>query len=152
MDPADRWLALALTAIVSLALFLFFASLAHSRDLGQWEDHSPEIRAWFQSLRQPDRPEMPCCGEADGYWCDNVHIRDHRTYCTITDDRDDEPLKRPHIPLGTEIMIPDHKLGNYPGNPTGHNIVFVGVHRGLAGELDYSQGDLVYCYVQGGGI
>jgi hypothetical protein len=132
------------------ALSLILIAPAHARDLGQWEDHSPETRAWFQSLRQPDQPNMPCCGESDGYWCDDVHVRAGHTYCTIDDDRDDEPLYRPHVPVGTEILIPDNKLGNYPGNPTGHNIVFMAVSRGIDNAVD-GTGSYVYCFVQESG-
>jgi hypothetical protein len=137
---------------VIAALSLILLAPAHARDLGQWEDSSPEVRQWFQSLRQPDRPDMPCCGEGDGYWCDDVHVRDGHTYCIIDDDRDNEKLHRTPIPVGTEILIPDKKLGNYPGNPTGHNIVFMGVAYAIGGAIDGNDGALVYCYVQGSGL
>jgi hypothetical protein len=32
-----------------------------------------------------------CCGEADAYWADEIHVRDGKTFATITDDRPDEP-------------------------------------------------------------
>ena len=44
---------------------------------------------------------------------------------TITDDRPDEPLGRPHLDVGTEIEIPNKKLKWDKGNPTGHGIVFL---------------------------
>jgi hypothetical protein len=133
------------------ALLLIFIVPAHARDLGQWGESSPETRAWFQSLRQPDRPSVPCCGESDGYWCDDVHVRGGNTYCTIDDDRDDEPLHRPHIPVGTEILIPPNKLGNYPGNPVGHSIVFMAISRGFDNEVN-GTGSYVYCFVQTSGL
>ena len=111
-----------------------------ARDVGQWEDTNPAIRHWYRSLMQPDMPHLPCCGEADAYYADEIHVRDGKVYATITDDRDDAPLKRPHIPPGTRFEIPPHKLKYDAGNPTGHNVLFV------------SPGGLVYCFVQGGGV
>jgi hypothetical protein len=115
-------------------------SPASSRDLGQWENSDPAIRQWYKSLMQPDNPNVSCCGEADAYWCDDYYARDGKAYCKITDDRDDAPLGRPHIPIGTEIEIPPHKLKWDKANPTGHNIVFVNTYGH------------VWCFVQGGGV
>jgi hypothetical protein len=72
-----------------------------------------------------DVPNASCCGEADAYWADGVHVGDGKTYVTITDDRPDEPLGRPHLDVGTEIEIPNKKLKWDKGNPTGHGIVFL---------------------------
>ncbi len=117
-------------------LFVVVAASAH--------DHDQSHDAWYKSLKQPDSP-LSCCGKADAYWCDDYYARDGRAYCKITDDQDDAPLMRPHVPIGTEIEIPQHKLkweqGGEPiGNPTGHAIVFLSMHRD------------VYCYVQATGI
>ena len=89
---------------------------------------------------QPDVPTASCCGEADAYWCDEVHVQDGNTFCKITDDRPDEPRKRPHIPLGTEFQIPPNKLKYDAGNPTGHFILFV------------NTAGYVFCFVQGAGL
>lgn len=124
---------------IALAVLLI-ASPALARDLGQWENGDPAVREWYQSLMQPDVPAAPCCGEADAYWADEIHVRDGRTFATITDDRDDAPLRRPHIDVGTEIEIPNHKLKWDRSNPTGHGVVFM------------SPSKFVYCYVQGTGI
>jgi hypothetical protein len=94
--------------------------------------------AWYHSLMQPDNPTVPCCGLSDAYWCDLISInKDGKTFCAITDDRDDGPLGRPHVDIGTQIEIPDHKLKWDRGNPTGHAIVF----------LSYTRH--VYCFVVG---
>lgn len=135
--------------------FLFALLLiapAYGRDLGQWENTDPAIRDWYAGLKQPDNPRVSCCGEADAYWCDEIHVRDGKTYCNITDDRPDEPLRRPHVPIGTEIFIPDYKLKWDAGNPTGHAIVFLSSSRrfnsdGSEGEATYG----VFCFVQNGG-
>ena len=123
----------------ALVIAVLAAGAAHARDTGQWNLTPPETRYWFQSLMQPDNPGVSCCGEADAYWCDDVHVRGGKTFCTITDDRDDAPLRRRHVDVGTEIEIPNHKLTWKDGNPTGHAVVFL------------SRGDYVYCFVQGSG-
>lgn len=137
-----QWGQIIIFAIVGM-LALVVAASAH--DSGQWEETSPEIRQWYKGLMQPDAPTASCCGEADAYWCDTINVRDKTTYCTITDDREDAPLGRPHIDVGTEIEIPNEKLKWDRGNPTGHAIVFVS--RGGYGSKRY-----IYCFVQSSGI
>ena len=110
---------------------------------GSAEAHDPdhhEQAEWYQSLMQPDVPNASCCGEADAYWADEIHVRDGKSYATITDDRPDEPLGRPHLKNGTEIEIPNYKLKWDRSNPTGHGIVFL------------SRTGYVFCYVQPGGV
>jgi hypothetical protein len=130
---------------ISLIIFGMVAFLgnANARDLGQWENSDPVIREWFRSLMRPDHPKEPCCGEADGYYADEVHVRNGKTFATITDDRPDKPLGRPHIDIGTEIEIPDIKLKWDRSNPTGHTLVFLG---------GGAYGRYVFCFVQGSGI
>ncbi|HZR77350.1 hypothetical protein [Bradyrhizobium sp.] len=123
-----------------LLFFLYGVQFAVARDGGQWEQTDPEVRQWYRSLMQPDNPSVSCCGEADAYWCDEIHVKDSKTFCNITDDRDNEKLRRTPVPIGTEIEIPDRKLTWKYGNPTGHSVVFL------------SSGGSVYCFVQGGGV
>jgi hypothetical protein len=111
-----------------------------ARDLGQWEQQDPAVSYWFRSLMQPDNPNMSCCGFADAYYADSVEVKDGKVIATITDDRDDGPLMRPHVPIGTKIVVPQNKLKFDRGNPTGHAVIF------LNHALD------VYCFVQGSGI
>ncbi len=117
-------------------------ALACAKDLGQWENSDPVTREWFKTLMRPDVPTSSCCGESDAYWCDTIHIKDGNTSCTITDDRPDAPLMRPHVDVGTMIEIPDNKLKWDRGNPTGHNVVFL-----WGGPSRY-----VVCFVQSTGI
>lgn len=133
-----RWWALFPIALFFFTLF-FIPMYAFGRDIGQWENNDPAVRAWYQSLMQPDNPAVPCCGEADAYWADEIRVRDGKTFAVVTDDRDDAPLRRPHIAVGTEFFVPDYKLKYDKGNPTGHAILFVGYGG-------------TYCYVQGGGV
>lgn len=125
--------------LVSIILALCIATSSFAKDDGQWENTDPVIREWYSGLMQPDNPAASCCGEADAYWCDSINVREQKTFCTITDTRDDGPLHRSHVPVGTEIEIPNHKLKWDEGNPTGHAIVFL------------SKGGYVYCFVQGTG-
>lgn len=127
-------------AIIVAVLVMAISTTAKARDLGQWENTDPAIREWYRTLKQPDHPWVPCCGEADAYFADEVHVRDGKTYATITDDRADEPLMRHHVPIGTEIFIPDYKLKYDAGNPTGHAVVFLNINNEA------------WCFVQGSGI
>jgi hypothetical protein len=140
-EPNDwpMWFIAILIIIFGIALIYRLATPAHARDLGQWENSDPTVRAWYKSLMQPDVPTASCCGEADAYYCDEIHVREGKTSCAITDERDDAPLGRPHVDIGTEIEIPDYKLKTDRGNPTGHAVVFL------------SRSRYVYCFVQGGG-
>lgn len=128
----------ALVLLIAALLAVHF-STAHARDIGQWENSDPALRKWYKELMRPDFPSSPCCGEADAYWCDNFRYEGKRAVCTITDDRDDGPLGRPHVDVGTVIEIPDEKLKWDRGNPTGHGIVFMTWQK------------IVLCYAQGGG-
>lgn len=89
---------------------------------------------------QPDNPTVPCCGEADAYWCDDIHVKGGEAYCRITDNRPDGPLGRPHREIGEEFQIPPQKLKHDKGNPTGHSIIFL------------STSGNTYCFVQSGGV
>jgi hypothetical protein len=120
--------------------FLLLASTAAGRDLGQWQDQSPDMRGWFQRLMQPDRPDVSCCGEADAYWADSYEVDGDRYVAIITDERADEPLGRSHREPGIRIVVPNGKIKWDEGNPTGHGIVFLGP----SGQ--------VYCYVPPGGV
>ncbi len=103
-------------------------------------DH-PELNEWYRTLMQPDAPAVSCCGESDAYWADEVHVtKDGRTIAVITDDREDAPLHRRHVDVGTQIEVPPNKLKWDRGNPTGHGIIFL------------SSANYVWCYVQPGGV
>lgn len=129
-----------LARVVAVAIIATLGiGAAFARDDGQWGGADPAIREWYKGLMQPDVPTASCCGEADAYWADEVHVRDGKTYAVITDDRDDAPLHRPHVDIGTEIEVPPNKLKWDRGNPTGHGVVFMSRSRYL------------FCYVQPGG-
>lgn len=123
-----------------LAGMVVLAFGAEARDLGQWKDSDPAVREWYEKLMQPDIPTSSCCAESDAYFCDDVHVKDGRTFCSITDDRSDEPRGRPHRDVGETFEIPPNKLKWDKGNPTGHSIIFL------------SRSGYVFCFVQGTGI
>ena len=54
--------------------------------------------------------------------------------------RGDGLRRRPHVDVGAEIEVSNHKLKWDKSNPTGHGILFL------------SRGSYVYCYVQPGGV
>lgn len=91
---------------------------------------------------QPDNPLISCCGDADAYWADDYKVVDGKTIVTITDDRPDEPLGRPHRPTGTEVFVPDSKIKWDRGNPSGHGWLFIA----------YGPANQVYCWVPPGGV
>lgn len=143
----NHFLALIISGLVTLVALVIIAfimpTIALGRDFGQWENTDPEIRAWYAGLKMPDAPDISCCGEADAYWCDTVYSRNGENFCKITDDRDNEPLMRTPIPMGTEIKIPPEKF-NKDGNPTGHVIVFLRY---------FDPGNYtVYCFILNGGV
>ena len=128
--------------VLLLSTSLVLAGASHARDNGQW-DSNPELKKWYSELMQPDNPTASCCGEADAYFCDSIHVRDGVTYCNIDDDR--VVKNRTPRPVGMEIEIPDRKLMDgrkTRGNPTGHSVVF----------LSSGTVPVVYCFVQGSGI
>ena len=126
------------TLLAALAMLCFGSAMAH--DYGQWEQTDPVVSSWFEHLTQPDNPDIPCCSFADAYYADIVETKGDQLIAVITDDRPDEPLGRPHVPVGTRIVIPKNKIKFDQGNPTGHIVIFLGY------EMH------VYCYVQNGGV
>ena len=137
---SPSWVLVLLAALLVVILLLSLVSFAWARDMGQWENSDPAIGAWFKSLMQPDNPNISCCGKADAYWADVALTEKGQLVAVITDDRPDEPLGRHHVPVGTRIPIPQHKIKWDQGNPTGHIVVFL------------SYDNTVYCYVQNGGV
>ncbi len=132
MPVEMTWLKL---AVVSIVLLIFALTFAHAHDA-----MNPDQDEWYEALKQPDNPSASCCGIADGYWCDDLHTRDGKNYCTISDDR--VIPKRTPRPVGMEIEIPDNKMldgHKTRGNPTGHSVVFL-----TSGFIP-----AVYCFVMG---
>jgi hypothetical protein len=130
----DRHFLIGLVTVLAMIVLMF---AAHAHDMNH-----PDQNEWYQSLTQPDHPESLCCGEADAYYADEIHFKNGKTYAVITDDRDDAPLRRPHVPNGTEVEVPSGKLKWDRGNPTGHGVLF----------MSRQPYNYVYCYVQPGGV
>jgi hypothetical protein len=121
-----------------------------------FDERCTVVREWYQKLMRPDMPSSSCCGEADAYWCDDYYSRSDATdgkvhvYCKITDDRPDEPRRRPHVEIGTVIEIPPEKLKWDKSNPTGHSIVFLTSGYNWYGSNGKQKA--VFCFVQSTGI
>lgn len=148
----------ALAFFIAFILTVCLHDCANARDLGQWEKSTPEQRAWYQSLVQPDS-HVSCCGEGDAYWADEVHVvRDgtgnEQVVAVVTDDRDDESLSRAHVPVGTRYVVPDIKVVDSTkqhGNPTGHQIIFLGVVVWWNGTAEAEKRP-VLCFIPGAGF
>lgn len=137
---AGAALAVLLALSIVAAAIIYIATPARGADNGQWEATDANIRAWYRELMQPDNPRVSCCGEADAYYADGFEIDGDKYVAIITDEREDGPLGRPHIPAGTKIVVPNSKLKYDRGNPTGHGVIFVST------ALD------VLCYIVPGGV
>lgn len=148
LPDGDDWIAIIFLLLCALALligFHFGILPAKAHDEGQWGNNDPAVSEWYRELKQPDNPNASCCGEADAYWADEIHVRDGKTFAVIDDPRPDEPRRRPHINAGTEVEIPPNKLKWDRSNPTGHGIIFIG----RPGYMNAP--GTVYCYVQSSG-
>jgi hypothetical protein len=139
---------------VAIAAFMWLMVEVNAHE--GWDHIDPETKQWYSDLRQPDSPSTPCCGTADAYYCDILGTEAVKNeggtrvsnFCLITDDREDWPLLRPHIDIGTKIYIPNNKMKwskddpqtGIERNPTGHNVIFL------------SREKFVYCFVMAGGV
>lgn len=107
--------------------WLFSTSIAQAQPGPQWANESPQVREWFESLTAPDTG-ISCCGEADGF-----PVKDWKTdganYFDVT------------LMDGRVFRVPAEKRQWREGNPTGRDILFVGV-----------DGRTIYCFVVGAGI
>ncbi len=138
------------------ALVIFFARPAYPRELtpGQWAQNDPETSAWYKRQMMPDHPKSPCCGEADAYWADEVHVDTKgNVIAVVTDDRDDVPLGRSPVPMGTRYIVPANKVVDarvQGGNPTGHTIIFL---SGVSWDnnTSYPERRAVLCFILGWG-
>ena len=135
-------------SLIGVLLFLCCLTLvialcprpSHARDDGHWAERvGPQIAERMGSLMQPDTVKSgspySCCGEADAYWADDVHVATGHNgekfiIARITDTRDDAQLgNRQHEELGTEYVVPANKIVGFEqrlrGNPTGHTVIFL---------------------------
>jgi hypothetical protein len=138
--------------IVAISLFLAtaFNFAAIARPGGDWSKTPQEVREWIARQKQPDNPTFSCCGEADAYFADAFEVVDGNVFAIITDDRDDSPLGRPHVPVGTRINVPPHKMVDSRNdvNPSGHGVIFlVNYENENSGEY----GKAVLCFVRARG-
>lgn len=128
--------AIGLWCVIILGVVVFVGTTrGWPKEGGDWSNVDPEVRAWIQSLKMPDVPQMSCCGEADAYEADLGEVGpDGQNYAVITGTRGNP------LPLGTRLLIPPKKVQNTQGNPSGHVIVFA------------STSGIVYCFIPNGGV
>lgn len=120
-------------SLVAMGIIILLSS-AHAAVGDRWASVDPELREWFQSLKQPDNPQVSCCGSGDAYYADEITVKTgNKVFVTITDNRGNP------LPVGTELEIPPHKM-NRDANRTGQYIVFA------------SPNGTVYCFISGTGI
>lgn len=145
---------------VFFILGMVLAGVVTGRENDEWQKNDFEIQVWYRTLMQPDNTMVSCCGEADAYWADSYEMlcegegadRKCLYVAIITDPRDVDG--RPTRPIGTKVVIPQHKVKSFrdpgaQGNPTGHGIVFIGAgwNEAMSDGRDY-----VYCYLPTGGV
>lgn len=113
--------------LIAAFLLLWGTAAAESRDPSQWSK-DVTIQKWFQNLRQPDHPDMSCCGAADSFEADDYDTEGDHYVAIITDGYGTWPT-------GTRVPVANTKIKWDEGNPTGHGILFL-----QPGTLN------VYCY------
>ncbi len=110
---------------------------------------NPGMKDWYSRQMQPDAWLTSCCGPGDVYWADKFEIgADGQFYAIVTDDRPDEILDaegniiavRPHVDVGTRVLIPPIKHKDPRADPMPeprHGVVW----------LRTFPDKWVYCYV-----
>jgi hypothetical protein len=99
---------------------------ALARDNGQYENVSPDVRAWFRSQKSPKTGAL-CCSEADGLYAEEDIREGH--YWTRWGGREWQP-------------VPDEVVIQHP-NPHGAPVVWWYVEKG---EIK------IRCYAPGSGV
>jgi hypothetical protein len=118
--------------LARLALFVVSITVAsvgitatlHAVDRGQFENVSPEVRAWFKSVTAPNG--VPCCDISDG----------HRTDYDMREGAYWVPIE------GEWMQVPDRAVIRDAGNPVGDAVVWYVRHRGAI---------IISCFVPGSG-
>ena len=94
----------------------------HAVDRGQFENVSPQVRAWFKSVIAPNG--VPCCDVSDG----------HRTEYDMRDGAYWVPIE------GEWMRVPETAVIRDAGNPVGDAVVWYVRHRGAI---------IISCFVPG---
>lgn len=151
--------------IVASLFLLCMVSISHAREQypGQWAQVDPNLTPqqqqersdWFARQKMPDQPMSSCCGQGDAYYADRSRTgAKGEVIAIVTDERPDQPLGRPNIPIGTEIVVPTEKNKDtrLDPNPTGHTIIFVRWSTESSYGTIISAFWQVYCYLPDGGL
>lgn len=114
-----------LPLIALLGMLLALPGVAMARDDGRWAGASPQMRAWFSSVKSKNG--VPCCDIADG----------HRTDYDMRDGAYWVPIE------GQWYRVPDAAVLNDVGNPTGDAVVWYSIYSGTQ--------PVIRCFVPGAG-
>jgi hypothetical protein len=106
----DRMRRLAQVAL--LARICALTSVALAFDNGQYDNVSPDVRAWFKAVMAPNG--VPCCDIADG----------HRTDYDFREGAYWVPIE------GQWMAVPERAIVRDRGNPVGQAVVWYVHHRG----------------------
>jgi hypothetical protein len=138
-------------AAVSLIVATALNVAAIAKPGGDWSATPQEVREWIARQKQPDNPTNSCCGEGDAYFADAFEVVNGKVFAIITDDRDDFPLGRPHVAVGTRIEVPPNKMVDSRDdvNPSGHGVIFL---MNYVDEDSGEYGNSVLCFVPGSGV
>lgn len=128
---------------IGITLMTKFSSPAHGMNYEPVVcDNEPDpeectkIHTWYERVVQPGQEyNISCCGVGDAYWAEIIEVRGSFVRIKIVDGR----VIQNRIPRnGQEFDVPYGRMDDkHQGNPTGHNIVFIG------------QSGMVYCFFQG---
>ena len=116
-------------AIAAVALAAQMTGLTpglYARDYGQYNDVPQHIRDWFKGLKNP-RNGGSCCDQSD---------------CARTEARTQGNARQARAPNGTWLSIPDDRIVQSYGNPTGEPILCA---------IEDEEGWRVFCFVPGPG-
>ncbi len=103
---------------------LFSSAAALAYDNGQYTNVSPQVRAWFKSVRSSHG--VPCCDIADG----------HRTDYDMRENAYWVPID------GNWMQVPNDAVVRNTDNPTGDAVVWYSKYGGHV---------VIRCFVPGGG-
>jgi hypothetical protein len=143
-------------AIVALIAALLGAaiSVSHARDNARRDYAGPDVQEYFKTLKQPDN-DTSCCGDGDAWYADKVDTGPNgELIAIITDTRPDTWKRedgtsgwRPHVAVGTRIVVPAKKIRKPPvPNPTDHTIIFLYVGGDESGVVTNASDSIVICY------
>ena len=118
--------------LIASLVFCAVSATVAAMDRGQFENVSPEIRAWFENMRSPNG--IMCCSYADG----------HRTGYDMREGQYWVPIEGKWYPVPPEAVIKTE-------NPVGEAIVWY-LHKGPETDLPRGEWYRIICFVPSGDV